>query len=117
MTGRELVLDSAGMRRALARIAHEIVENGGDPEQLALVGIHRRGAVLAARLHASLAQLRDVRVALGDIDISFYRDDVTMRAGSPVVHATHLDFNPDGRTVVYSVQRHLGDLYLVEGLR
>ncbi|MDX6679789.1 MAG: pyrimidine operon attenuation protein / uracil phosphoribosyltransferase, partial [Solirubrobacteraceae bacterium] len=96
----KVVLDSEDMRRTLTRIAHEIVENGGDPEQLAIVGIHRRGAVLARRLQELLARLHDIEVPLGDLDISFYRDDVTMRGGHPVVHSTHLDFGVDERTIV-----------------
>jgi pyrimidine operon attenuation protein/uracil phosphoribosyltransferase len=100
MVDPKVVLDSEEMRRALTRIAHEIVENGGDPAQLALVGIHRRGAVLASRLQELLARLHDLEVPLGDLDISFYRDDVALRAGAPVVHATHLDFDVDGRTIV-----------------
>jgi pyrimidine operon attenuation protein/uracil phosphoribosyltransferase len=100
MTGQVLMLDSEAMRRSLTRIAHEIIENGGDPTRLALVGVHRRGVVLAARLRELLAELHDVVVPLGDIDISFYRDDVATRAGSPIVHATHLDFNVEGLTVV-----------------
>jgi len=100
MPDAKVVLDGDTMRRTLTRIAHEIVENGGDPERLALVGIHSRGAVLAARLRRLLADLHDVDVPLGDIDIAFYRDDVTLRGGTPVVHATHLDFDVDGRTVV-----------------
>jgi pyrimidine operon attenuation protein/uracil phosphoribosyltransferase len=100
MQDPKVVLDSEDMRRLLTRIAHEIVENGGDPDRLALVGIHRRGAVLAARLQGLLARLHRIEVPLGDLDISFYRDDVTMRGGAPVVHSTHLDFDVDGRTVV-----------------
>jgi pyrimidine operon attenuation protein/uracil phosphoribosyltransferase len=100
MADPKVVLDGEDMRRTLTRIAHEIVENGGAPDRLALVGIHRRGAVLAARLRELLAELHDIDVPLGDLDISFYRDDVTLRAGSPVVHSTHLDFDVDGRTVV-----------------
>ena len=96
----KVVLDGEDMRRLLTRIAHEIVENGGEPEQLALVGIHTRGAVLAARLRELLAELHDIEVPLGDLDIAFYRDDVTLRGGTPVVHATHLDFDIDGRTIV-----------------
>ena len=96
----KVVLDSEDMRKTLTRIAHEIVENGGDPERLALVGIHRRGAVLARRIQELLAELHDIDVPLGDVDISFYRDDVTTRGGAPVVHATHLDFDVDARTVV-----------------
>ncbi|MGI8728928.1 MAG: bifunctional pyr operon transcriptional regulator/uracil phosphoribosyltransferase PyrR [Solirubrobacteraceae bacterium] len=100
MTDPKVVLDSEDMRRTLTRLAHEIVENGGDADRLALVGIHRRGAVLAARLRELLADLHDVDVPLGDLDISFYRDDVTTRSGAPVVHATHLDFDVDARTIV-----------------
>jgi pyrimidine operon attenuation protein/uracil phosphoribosyltransferase len=100
MPDSKVVLDREDMRRTLTRIAHEIVENGGPPEQIALVGIHRRGAILAARLRELLIALDGADVPLGDVDISFYRDDVTTRAGSPVVHATHLDFDVDARTVV-----------------
>src|SRR3954471_18206794 len=100
MPDQKVVLDGEDMRRALTRIAHEIVENGGAPAALALVGIHRRGALLAARLRPLLAELHGIDVPLGDLDIAFYRDDVTLRAGSPVVHATHLDFDVEGRTVV-----------------
>ena len=78
----KVVLDGEDMRRTLTRIAHEIVENGGDPERLALVGIHRRGAVLAERLQRLVDDLHDVDVPLGDLDISFYRDDVTTRGGA-----------------------------------
>ena len=100
MPDPKVVLDEDDMRRSLTRIAHEIVENAGDPDQFALVGIHRRGAVLAARLRELLAELRDIDVPLGDLDIAFYRDDVTLRGGTPVVHSTHLDFEIDGRTIV-----------------
>ena len=100
MPDAKVVLDRDDMRRTLVRIAHEIVEKAGEPDQLALVGIHRRGAVLAARLRELLTDLLDADVPLGDVDISFYRDDLTTRAGTPVVHASHLDFDVDGRTVV-----------------
>jgi len=100
MPDPKVVLGSEDMRRALTRIAHEIIENGGDARRIALVGIHRRGAVLAARLRELLLTLHGVDVPLGEIDISFYRDDVTTRGGTPVVHATHLDFDVAGRTVV-----------------
>ncbi|MDX6692297.1 MAG: pyrimidine operon attenuation protein / uracil phosphoribosyltransferase [Solirubrobacteraceae bacterium] len=100
MSDPKVVLDSEDMRRTLTRIAHEIVENGGPPEQLALAGIHRRGALLAARLQELLLELHDIEVPLGYLDISFYRDDVTTRGGSPIVHATELDFDVDGLTIV-----------------
>ena len=97
--GATVVLDHDDMRRTLVRIAHEIVEKnpGGD---IALVGIHRRGAALAQRLHALASELLDTSVPLGFVDISFYRDDLTIRPSAPVVHATQLDFPIDRRTIV-----------------
>src|SRR5262249_31777742 len=63
-------------------------------------GIHRRGAVLAARLHALITDLLDADLPLGDIDIAFYRDDVGLRPNAPVVHASHFDFPLEDRTLV-----------------
>jgi pyrimidine operon attenuation protein/uracil phosphoribosyltransferase len=94
-----VVLDHDDMRRTLVRIAHEIVEKnpGG---AIALVGIHRRGAALAGRLHALASELLDTTVPLGFVDISFYRDDLSIRPSAPIVHATQLDFPIDNRTIV-----------------
>jgi pyrimidine operon attenuation protein/uracil phosphoribosyltransferase len=96
----KVVLDRDDMRRTLVRIAHEIVEKQSEPERLAVVGIHRRGAILARRLHALLADLLEAEVPIGDIDIAFYRDDVASRPEAPVVEASHIDFSVDGLTVV-----------------
>ena len=130
-SGENTVLREDDMRRALTRIAHEIIErnpgasgdpgaaattatgdgvpgddgdpgSGGYPDSpmLALVGIHRRGAILAKRLQSQLEQLLETEVPLGDLDIGFYRDDVSRRPDAPIVHASHIDFDVDGRTVV-----------------
>jgi pyrimidine operon attenuation protein / uracil phosphoribosyltransferase len=98
----KVVLDRDGLRRTLVRIAHEIVEKNPGGERLALVGIHTRGAVLASRLHTLVGELSGSEVPLGDLDISFYRDDIESRepGAQPVVHASHLDFDLEGRTVV-----------------
>src|SRR5690348_16354470 len=87
------------MRRTLVSIAHEIVAKNPQGE-LALVGIHRRGAHLAQRVHALTSELLEAAVPLGFVDISFYRDDLAIRPSAPVVHATTLDFELDGRTIV-----------------
>ena len=81
------------------------VGGGGEAEQptgIAVVGIHTRGAVLGRRLHAQVGELTGSAVPLGDLDISFYRDDLVRRepGAQPVVHSSHLDFDLDGRTVV-----------------
>jgi pyrimidine operon attenuation protein / uracil phosphoribosyltransferase len=95
------VLDREDVRRTLVRIAHEIVEKTGG-EEIAVVGIHRRGAVLAARVRDLVAELVGEPVPLGDIDISFYRDDVDTRppGAQPVVHASHVDFPVEDATIV-----------------
>ena len=95
----KVVLDHEDVRRTLVRIAHEIVEKT-DGEGVAIVGIHRRGAVLAARLRDLVADLVGGPVPFGDIDISFYRDDVATRQAHPTVHASHLDFRVEDATVV-----------------
>jgi pyrimidine operon attenuation protein / uracil phosphoribosyltransferase len=99
MQASSVVLDHDDIRRTLVRIAHEILEKNPDGE-IALVGIHRRGAVLGQRLHALIGELLDSPVPLGFADISFYRDDLAIRASAPIVHATQLDFPVQGRTVV-----------------
>jgi pyrimidine operon attenuation protein / uracil phosphoribosyltransferase len=98
----KVVLARDEVRRALVRISHEISERNPGPEGLALVGIHTRGAVLAQRLHALVGEQSGSEVPLGDIDISFYRDDVGGRGpdAQPQVHASHLDFDLSGRTIV-----------------
>ena len=95
------VLGPEDIRRTLVRIAHEIVERNAG-ERVAIVGVHRRGAILAARIHALLSELCEHAVPLGDIDIAFYRDDLNLRspAQQPVVHASHIDFPVEEHTVV-----------------
>jgi pyrimidine operon attenuation protein/uracil phosphoribosyltransferase len=99
LEAEKVVLDRDDMRRTLVRITHEIVEKNPD-RRLAIVGIHRRGAILATRVHQLVGELTDELVPLGDIDIAFYRDDVALRPSAPVVQASHLDFPLDGLTVV-----------------
>jgi len=96
----KVVLHEEEVGRALTRIAHEIVERNPRDPVPALVGIHSRGAFLAQRLHVLLEDLLDAEVPLGDLDIGFYRDDVSTRPDAPVLHASHIDFDLTGLTVV-----------------
>jgi pyrimidine operon attenuation protein/uracil phosphoribosyltransferase len=99
----KVVLEHDDLRRTLRRIAHEIAEKNPEPAGLAVVGIHTRGAVLARRLHTFLGELTGTDLPIGDIDISFYRDDVGAsghRLSQPVVHDSHIDFDLAERTVV-----------------
>src|SRR3954451_24749334 len=99
MTQENVVLDEDDIRRTLVRIAHEIVEKNADGD-VALVGIHRRGAHLDTRLHQRVCELLDANVARVDIDIAFYRDALATRGtdASPVVHASHLPFRLEDHT-------------------
>jgi pyrimidine operon attenuation protein / uracil phosphoribosyltransferase len=98
----KVVLERDDLRRTLRRIAHEIAEKNPAPEALAIVGIHTRGAVIARRLHTLLAEMTESELPIGDLDISFYRDDVGAKAigSQPVVHSSHIDFDLAERTVV-----------------
>jgi pyrimidine operon attenuation protein/uracil phosphoribosyltransferase len=101
-----VVLDADDLRRTLVRIAHEVIEKNPVPEgedpPIAIVGIHTRGAVLARRLHEIVCELSGAEIPIGDVDISFYRDDAVGRepGAAPVVHSSHLDFDLEGRTIV-----------------
>jgi pyrimidine operon attenuation protein/uracil phosphoribosyltransferase len=98
----KVVLERDDLRRTLRRIAHEIAEKNPEPDGLAIVGIHTRGAIIARRLHALIGELTAAEAPIGDLDISFYRDDVggISPGAQPIVHASHIDFDLTGRTVV-----------------
>jgi pyrimidine operon attenuation protein/uracil phosphoribosyltransferase len=102
----KILLDADALSRTLTRIAHEIIEASPELDELALVGIQRRGVPLAQRLARLIEERAGQAPDLGAVDITFYRDDVTVRGGEaplapqPLVRATQLDFPLDGRTVV-----------------
>jgi pyrimidine operon attenuation protein/uracil phosphoribosyltransferase len=96
----KVVLHEGDIQRALTRIAHEIAERNPGNRGVAIIGIHSRGAFLAHRLKDLLEELCDAEIPLGDLDIGFYRDDLQRRPDAPIVHASHIDFDITGRTVV-----------------
>jgi pyrimidine operon attenuation protein/uracil phosphoribosyltransferase len=97
----KLILDRDDLRRTLVRIAHEIVEKNGGAD-VALIGIHSRGAFLAQRLHSLIEELSGRAIPLGELDISFYRDDVAARSpgAQPIVHSSRIEFPLEETTVV-----------------
>ncbi len=94
------ILDKEAIRRALMRIAHEIVERNKGTEHLCLIGIRTRGAVLAKRLQDCLKQIESMDVPLGILDITLYRDDLTTVAVQPIVGQTQIDFDITQKKVV-----------------
>jgi len=102
----KLLLDADALGRTLSRIAHEIIEGNPELDQVALVGIQTRGVPLAHRLARLIEERAGEAPELGAVDITFYRDDVSVRAGEaprspqPIVRDTQLGFPLEGRTVV-----------------
>src|SRR5256714_4330846 len=94
------LMDEAEIRRAATRIAHEILERNKGAEGVVLVGIAARGDDLARRLAAEIERIEGVDVPVGVLDITFYRDDIGLRAEAPEVHETRIGFDISGRTVV-----------------
>lgn len=95
-----ILLAADDVRRAITRIAHEILEREPDTSQIAIVGIRARGDVLAARLRDALRAIGGREVPLGSLDITLYRDDLTRIGYSPTVHRTDIPFSVDDRVVV-----------------
>ena len=106
IAAEKVLLDAEGLRRTLSRIAHEIIEANPELARVALVGIQTRGVPLAQRLRRLVEERAGDAPSLGAVDITFYRDDVQVRAGDaprhpqPVVRSTTLDFPLEGKTVV-----------------
>jgi pyrimidine operon attenuation protein / uracil phosphoribosyltransferase len=102
----KVLLDSEALERTLSRIAHEIIERNPDLDRTALVGIHTRGVPLAQRLRRLIRERAGEEVAIGTVDITFYRDDVHVRGGEaplhpqPVVRSTRLEFPLEGMTCI-----------------
>jgi pyrimidine operon attenuation protein / uracil phosphoribosyltransferase len=99
MSGRR-IMTAEEIRRATVRISHEIVEKQAGTQGLALVGIQRRGVPLARRIAAAIAEHEGVELPVGALDITFYRDDLSLVAQQPIVKGTDIPFDLNGRTVV-----------------
>ena len=99
MTDRQIMTGDE-IRRAIVRISHEIVEKHAGTQDLALVGIQRRGVPLAHRIADAIEEHEGVRVPVGALDITFYRDDLSLVAEQPMVKGTDLPFDLNGATVV-----------------
>ncbi|MGZ8597195.1 MAG: bifunctional pyr operon transcriptional regulator/uracil phosphoribosyltransferase PyrR [Actinomycetota bacterium] len=100
MSAPGTLLDADDVRRALTRIAHEIIERDKGAADIVLVGIANRGDHLARRLAHEIERIEGTRVPVGVLDITFYRDDIGLRAEAPEVHETRIDVDISGRTVV-----------------
>jgi pyrimidine operon attenuation protein/uracil phosphoribosyltransferase len=97
---KAVIADAPEMRRAILRIAHEILERNKGTQDLALVGIRRRGVPLAERIRAAIRGIEGVDLPLGVVDITLYRDDLRTISPQPVVHSTELPFEVENRILI-----------------
>ena len=97
---KNVIMDADAMRRAIVRIAHEIIERNKGVENVVLVGIRTRGVPIAKRLAAAIREIEKVELPVGMLDITLYRDDLSTLAYNPVCHGTEIEFDVDGKTVI-----------------
>lgn len=100
VTTKARVMDADDVRRAITRIAHEILERNGGVDALAIVGIQTRGASLAKRVATEIEGIEDVAVPVGILDITLYRDDLQTVADQPVVNESDIPFDIQGKTLI-----------------
>lgn len=100
LSEKAVILDADGIRRALTRIAHEIIEKNKGVDNVALIGIRRRGVPLAERLAKRIAEIEGRETPIGILDITLYRDDLTTITHQPVIHKTEIPFAVDNKTIV-----------------
>jgi len=89
---KKVILDGQAMNRALVRVAHEIVERNKGVDNVVLVGIRTRGVPLAKRIAKEIEAIENVKLPVGSLDITLYRDDLSTLAYNPVIHGTEIRF-------------------------
>ena len=97
---KNVIMDTDAMRRAIVRIAHEIIERNKGVDNVVLVGIRTRGVPIAERLAAAIKDIENVELPVGMLDITLYRDDLSTLAYNPICHGTEIDFDLNGKTVI-----------------
>lgn len=94
------LISASEMERTLVRLAHEIVERNGGVEGLGLVGVRRRGVPLAQRLGKLIGRIEGVNLPVGELDISFYRDDLSTLGPKPVVQPSEIGFPVQDKNII-----------------
>lgn len=97
---KNVIMDTDAMRRAIVRIAHEIIERNKGVENVVLVGIRTRGVPIAERLVKAISEIEKVEVPVGMLDITLYRDDLSTLAYNPICHGTEINMDLNGKTVI-----------------
>lgn len=94
------IMDDAAMTRALHRISHEIIEHNKGTDNLVIIGIQRRGVPIAKILADHIGSVENAAIPVGTLDITFYRDDLSMLSAHPVLNGTDIPFSITDRDIV-----------------
>ncbi len=94
------ILEPADIKRIINRIAHEIIERNKGTKDLALIGIKRRGDILAQRIGAEILECEKVKIPIGALDITLYRDDLQLVSETPIIEGTDINFDVNNRVIV-----------------
>jgi len=97
---KKKLMDETAIKRTITRIAHEIIESNKGVENVALIGIRRRGGPLAQRLAEQIEEIEGIKVPVGILDITLYRDDLTTLASQPQLHRTEVFFDVNDLNIV-----------------
>lgn len=100
MVEKALIMDESTMMRAISRISHEIIEKNNGVEDIVLIGIQRRGVPLARRIAQKIKEVEGKEVQVGILDITLYRDDLSLLNEHPVINGTEIDFQIVGKVVI-----------------
>lgn len=100
MIEKAMIMDERAIKRALTRIAHEIIERNSGAKDIVLVGIKKRGVPLAKMIRTEIMNVEGIQIPIGELDITFYRDDLTHKEEEPSVNGTYIPFSIVGKTVV-----------------
>lgn len=100
MGPKAVIMTEKDIERALIRISHEIIEKNRGTENIALIGIQRRGVPLAKRIAENLLKFEGVKIDTGILDITFYRDDLSLLSEHPVINSTSIDFTISDKKLI-----------------
>jgi len=100
MKDKAIIMDESAIKRAVTRIAHEIIEKNKGTDDLVLIGIQRRGVPLAKMIAQKIMEVEGKDVPVGILDITFYRDDLSLLSEHPVVNGTEINFSVVDKKVV-----------------
>ena len=100
MSESAVLMDEAQIQRAITRISHEIIERNQGLENVCLIGIQRRGVPIASRIRDNLEKIEGIKLPMGILDITFYRDDLSTLSAHPVVNGTHIPFDVNDKKII-----------------